>query len=389
MRPVKRNLAIGWEYPDTAIVKSKPMQTTLGKMPTPIQPINKSKPTIYNTEDLINAMYQMASFNAGAAKWGKLSADFKILMNYLMVNVFTDGTNTGYGNSRGSLIENFGQYCSYCGMPVFDSSLAVEHMLPKSIFPDVMMCFPNFLLACPNCNSEKGDEPYYSWGKIWIEKFNGTKKPNYDQVKTGGYAYAVWPDDRDIGTVPINDDALTAFLFTLMYWDDANEEWKIFSEADTFNLKNIWVGTEGGFVKASLNGNDYYAISKFGFAGTNLTPQRAENMINMVSLNKYDPEKIKMSDRRAMNRTIAFFEAVAAFGRLQAVSGTPSYALLFTQILNTARYSGFYEVWAIVFYKLSPSGILGTEYMDFVTQTCNPANANAYFPGTDILRMPT
>lgn len=38
------------------------------------------------------------------------------------------------------------------------TSLAVEHIQPKSLYPELELRWDNFLLACTNCNSTKGDQ---------------------------------------------------------------------------------------------------------------------------------------------------------------------------------------------------------------------------------------
>ncbi|MCX7108579.1 MAG: HNH endonuclease [Proteobacteria bacterium] len=63
-----------------------------------------------------------------------------------------------WGNARRQLIAAIGPYCSYCGLRI-NSNLAIEHILPKSSFPDSAYAWSNFLLACPSCNSCKGDKP--------------------------------------------------------------------------------------------------------------------------------------------------------------------------------------------------------------------------------------
>jgi uncharacterized protein (TIGR02646 family) len=62
-----------------------------------------------------------------------------------------------YGDARSDLIEQLGEYCSYCEryIPV---SLAVEHVKPKDSHEDLELVWDNFLLACTNCNSTKNDE---------------------------------------------------------------------------------------------------------------------------------------------------------------------------------------------------------------------------------------
>ena len=62
---------------------------------------------------------------------------------------------SAYGNARGMLIKNMGQYCSYCEQKL-GASLAVEHVLPKDLYPTLKLSWDNFILGCTNCNSTKG-----------------------------------------------------------------------------------------------------------------------------------------------------------------------------------------------------------------------------------------
>lgn len=79
---------------------------------------------------------------------------------------------SNYSDARGELIKRLGQYCSYCEMKL-DSALHVEHVKPKkprgstAIIQSRLLNWDNFLLACTNCNSTKGDAdvnlPDYVW----------------------------------------------------------------------------------------------------------------------------------------------------------------------------------------------------------------------------------
>jgi len=59
-----------------------------------------------------------------------------------------------YQDAKDDLIERLGEYCSYCERKL-PASLAVEHVQPKSLHPELRLKWENFLLACVNCNSNK------------------------------------------------------------------------------------------------------------------------------------------------------------------------------------------------------------------------------------------
>lgn len=91
-----------------------------------------------------------------------------------------DGTERAYlayRNARGDLIARLGQYCSYCEMGL-DSALAVEHVLPKRPEGAAQddqaraLSWENFLLACPNCNSIKGQQELGDDQIYWPDKAN-------------------------------------------------------------------------------------------------------------------------------------------------------------------------------------------------------------------------
>jgi hypothetical protein len=65
-----------------------------------------------------------------------------------------------YTDARADLFERLGRYCSFCERPI-KAGLAVEHVLAKSLHPNLELVWDNFLLACANCNSTKGDKPVF------------------------------------------------------------------------------------------------------------------------------------------------------------------------------------------------------------------------------------
>lgn len=60
-----------------------------------------------------------------------------------------------YQDARKDLVKRIGDYCSYCERQI-ETNLAVEHIQPKSLAPELRNEWSNFLLACSNCNSYKG-----------------------------------------------------------------------------------------------------------------------------------------------------------------------------------------------------------------------------------------
>ncbi|KQK26102.1 hypothetical protein AR438_11005 [Chryseobacterium aquaticum] len=85
-----------------------------------------------------------------------------------------DGSNkvfTSYGNARRDLIDRMGQYCAYCNQKL-PSSLAVEHVQPKSLNPTLELEWSNFLLGCTNCNSTKGAQPVNLPDYLWPDVHN-------------------------------------------------------------------------------------------------------------------------------------------------------------------------------------------------------------------------
>jgi uncharacterized protein (TIGR02646 family) len=80
--------------------------------------------------------------------------------------VFSD-----HQNARPDLITRLGEYCSFCEARL-GASLAVEHMLPKKLYPNLEKDWNNFLLGCPNCNSTKGKKDSVLADYYWPDRDN-------------------------------------------------------------------------------------------------------------------------------------------------------------------------------------------------------------------------
>ena len=84
-----------------------------------------------------------------------------------------------YPQSRRYLINTIGEYCSYCERPIL-TSLAVEHIQPKTHNGHLELVWSNLLLACTNCNSTKGYTDVVLADYFWSDRDNTYNKFSYD-----------------------------------------------------------------------------------------------------------------------------------------------------------------------------------------------------------------
>ena len=75
-----------------------------------------------------------------------------------------------YGEARPYLINRIGDFCSYCENQI--TNPAIEHVKPKSLNQTLTLNWDNFLLACSNCNSIKGDAPINLANYYWSDLHN-------------------------------------------------------------------------------------------------------------------------------------------------------------------------------------------------------------------------
>jgi uncharacterized protein (TIGR02646 family) len=85
-----------------------------------------------------------------------------------------------YQQAAPHLRERLGWYCSFCERMV-PVSLAVEHVLPKSLYPERRLDWDNFLLACANCNSTKGDKDTGQQTCFWPDRANTFRAFRYEK----------------------------------------------------------------------------------------------------------------------------------------------------------------------------------------------------------------
>ncbi|MGO4291269.1 HNH endonuclease [Chitinophaga sp. RAB17] len=333
--------------------------------------------TTYRTQRVLDLLQTLTFTNRGADNWSNLSQLNQGLVISL-INYFSKNDNVNYGNARGSLIENYGQYCNYCGMPVQDSSLAVEHRLPKAEFPGLMLNYMNFFLACPMCNSYKGSKPTFTVCRSWAINRQGIPAPNMVEVGNGGYDRQVWPNRPAAytGFTPILYNQTTDAQVPLQY---------------ALNINNDVVNTENNTVQAILpgykNGQEVTVAVRFESVDALVQGLREDNFISIVNLNFTEADNY--SDRRVTNRTVAWMNALLSMFRLSGFQpGSAEYDYMVNQILSTVQAAGYYSIWAYVFYQKSPPTVQNSVYTSFKTETADPTRPQFYFPGTNAANMP-
>ena len=84
-----------------------------------------------------------------------------------------------YADARDHLVGRIGDYCSYCEV-CLHSRMDVEHIEPKSHQPARERDWNNLLLACPNCNSIKGDTDVDLDEYFWPDRDNTARAFQYD-----------------------------------------------------------------------------------------------------------------------------------------------------------------------------------------------------------------
>lgn len=85
-----------------------------------------------------------------------------------------------YKEARDDLIDRMGDFCSYCEVALH-STIDVEHVLPKSLNPALELTWTNFLLACTNCNSIKGNQVVDLADFYWPDQDNTLRAFVYEQ----------------------------------------------------------------------------------------------------------------------------------------------------------------------------------------------------------------
>ncbi len=375
MRPVTRNNP-GYNIPANIQINRVSIRQPLAT--EGIQPV--SGVATFSIAQILTFLNTMTFLNVGTPDWGALNANRRFLIPQL-ISLFTTSGTAGYGNARGPLIQNFGEMCSYCEMTVQDSSLAVEHVLPKAVFPGVMINYDNFLLACPVCNSVKGSKPTYNESFVWAVNQFGIPFPTYQDILNAGV---------DRSTSPALNNAYIGFAPNL-YGVNNN----LIPRQNSLDVTNSYVSTINNQVRANINGLGQIIVSNFfNGVGNALAQLQNTNLLTMVGLNRVVVGEF--SDRRVANRTVAWLDALSAVGRLNLIfqndqtPGKVFYLAMVQQVVETVRSAGYFSTWAAIFYAWSPPLNNQWSFYSYLRSwATNPNTPQYYIPGTNAGALPT
>ncbi len=85
---------------------------------------------------------------------------------------------TDYQDAKPDLLACLGDYCSYCERRL-ETHLAIEHVKPQSIYPQLQSRWSNLLLACVHCNSSKGHKDVIIRNYFWPDRDNTLRALEY------------------------------------------------------------------------------------------------------------------------------------------------------------------------------------------------------------------
>jgi hypothetical protein len=378
MRPITILYPLDYDLPTQA---TSPLYQTLVQIvaPTGASIANVPQFTLANYEAALSFLQETQITNQpknNLANQPVTPAAAKVIIN----DILSDKKNAlrlsqVYGAARQSLIAAIGQFCSFCELFVGDSSLAIEHMLPKSKFFDRAATQRNFLLACPMCNAFKSDNPTptnYNWPINWSKTAlsNPPTWDDYSKIQRVIYNAYMWPQ---------YEGAYQAFPHTLQY--QAGTTWTAAPAPNA--ATDVITSHTGGIIKAKLQGlagvvavkvnvganggqlapkSVTTSLPKFPKGANNALkssasmtgPYAAATGLGLLYLNNYDTSS-RFSDRRLYNRTLTWFVALAAFNRLNQAQNAGGYQLMLEEVCSTATSKGFFSTWVTVFNTLAPA----------------------------------
>jgi len=279
----------------------------------------------------------------------------------------TEKLSAFYGYARYDLIANLDEVCSYCGMPIRDDA-HVEHVKPKSYFPANMLLWNNFLIACRDCNDRKSNKPTggandsdadYIWPHTTLEGY---------MIRYTLSAFRKSTTDKNDKIPNVIDSLDTDFLVDLI-------------SVNGVEIKLISHGKR----EATMERIDLLNDKPRNIAVTMqlYNTEAGHSVINLFKMDRYAGYS-DVSDRRMIERTHAWVQALDALNNLIAIRNTtdPVRQALLDQIGDTMRATGFWAIWAEVLIADGQTMLTQTEY-DWLKAYLESNN----FAGTDLTKL--
>lgn len=267
---------------------------------------------------------------------------------------FQNSIGSIYGYSRAELIESYGEYCNYCDMRIPDSSLAIEHLVPKSGFPDRMIDWSNFYLACPNCNSRKHNKPkieilakneHISIKTITLHEYETCQNDLTEK-------YYMWPRNTA--------SSYAAIGYSVKYVVDPQSNTSIVHRLEKF-LVDVVTYIESSknfnFSLGKVEDSGGTALYVYAIPASDANAVLVNNTIGLLGLNDDLPsnnDRLELSDRRVFNRTkVAISAAVSSsdlcklITNISALDEQTKTSILISymnQFADTVQYSGFFSL---------------------------------------------
>ncbi|MEO6326037.1 MAG: HNH endonuclease signature motif containing protein [Thermoanaerobaculia bacterium] len=308
-----------------------------------------------------------------------------------MRETLTDGdiVEQGYLAARPDLVAMLGEYCSFCELPIAGHLLAIEHRAPKELYPNYMIWWWNFLLACRDCNSAKGTLPPRATATGW----SGVVAPTEQQLINAIIARYYWPDrDADsyrrfLPSYYRNTDGLAPVLLTSADASDrqnlrrSNTEDEV--RADVFDAAN------GG-----LKLNRYVEVRIAYNGGAAAIGARSLALTGLDQNENARVAKRTLAWLGLCGRLNTLFNAIAA--QASTANGRIVFDAQWPLILALAVARGFYSVWVEILTgypfpaNMTTGGLQADLGAQFVYDT-NPANnvhADEVFAGTNYAQVP-
>lgn len=285
-----------------------------------------------------------------------------------------------YKEAAEDLITGLGEYCSYCESRI-TGLLEVEHVLAKAEFPTFSTAWDNFLLACGPCNNCKKDAPNRRQVQRWLL----TKVANEAHCEAEVRKRYYWPDRfaNSYKAMPVD-----------LYYDLGNGNWQLIPLSDatalSTTLLNVDIPTRAvranipnltlSNVLVSARVMPQVTLASVNGVLTNITPAGAQEIIDLCGLNTTKSARVAY-DRRGLNRTKAWFEALEALKSMSCCPTQSDFDRSWPLVGRTAVATGFFSVWVRVFsLSQDPSG-QGLDQR-FVTDFA------PYFAGTNVKQLP-